>query len=257
MKRLTREACDRAVAFVLAEARPLDQALGRHHLLGGDRQGALDELAALQNADGGFRGMEADFESAASSALNTLRALTILEELNVPADHPLTRRAVASLVAAYVPAWRSWRLIPPHDNAAPHAPWWRWTDDFDESWGFFTDNPRPQAAACLHAFAGTVDAAFLRGLAEAVVDRAAALDPATVGKDAAECYERFASAPAVPAAARAPVLAALTRIVKATLTTDPEQWGGYGLQPLDIAGSRRAALRCVPRARGPPPRLCH
>ncbi len=243
MKRLTPEHRDRAVAFVLAKARPLDRALCHHHVLGGDRRGVLDELAALQNADGGFRGMEADFDDGgASSVVNTLRALDVLEDLEVLANHPLARRAVASLVAAYVPAWRSWRLVPRHDNSRPHAPWWRWTDGFDEGWGFFADNPRPHAAASLYAFAGAVEAAFLRGLAEAVVSRAVELDPAVVQKDAAECYGRFACSAAVPAEVRAPVLARLTEVVEATLTTDPAQWGGYGLQPLDIVDSPDSPL---------------
>ena len=143
---------DRALAFVLANARPLDQALCRHHLLGGNRAAVLAELAGLQNADGGFHGMEADFQGTASSVLCTLRALEILEELEAPASDPMAARAVAYLLAAYVPEWRSWPLVPRHDNSLPHAPWWNWSDDFEEGWGFFADNPRPSVVAALHVF---------------------------------------------------------------------------------------------------------
>ena len=238
MKRLTAEGRDRARAFALAHAQPLDRAL-----LDGDREAVLAALAERRTADGGFRGMEADFDDGgASSVVNTLRALEILAELRVPASHPLVAGAVASLVAAYAPDWRSWPLIPRHDNDRPHAPWWRWGDDFAESWGFFADNPRPAAAAALHAYASAVDAALLAEVTDAVVRRAAELDPAATGKDAAECYARFACAPAVPQAAREAVFARVVAIVEATLATDPAQWGGYVLQPLDVVDAPDSPL---------------
>ena len=223
------------MAYVEAHAAPLDQALGRCHLLGGERQEVVGELAALQNPDGGFGGMEADFTEDVSAVVSTLRALQILDELRVAADHPMVARGIASLDAAYVPAWHSWRLIPPHDNTRPHAPWWRWSDDFDERWGFYADNPRPAVVACLHAFPAGVDAGFLHEHTGAVVRRAAELDPGTVHNNATECYHRFACSSAVPAEARAPVAARVADIIDATLVTDRARWGKYGLQPLDIA----------------------
>ena len=231
---LTPEKRERAVDFVLTHALPLDKALFYHHLLGGDRDTVLEELSALQNDDGGFRSMEADFQDGASSVLCTLRALEIVEELDAPADDPMAGRAVEYLLASYVTDWRSWPLVPRHDNAAPHAPWWHWSDEFDEGWGFYADNPRPSVAAALHVLDSTVDADFLREVTEVVVERAGEVDPAAVQKDALECYIRFATTPAVPAAAREAVLAHLPGFVEATLVTDPAEWGGYGLQPLDL-----------------------
>ena len=234
VQQLTRENRDRAVEFVLAHALPLDKALLYHHLLGGDRETVLDELAALQNDDGGFHGMEADFQGGVSSVLCTLRALEIIEELGADADGSMAGRAVGYLLASYAPDWRSWPLVPRHDNAAPHAPWWHWSEEFDEGWGFYADNPRPSAVAALHVFDSNADADFLHEMAGVVVARAAEVDPAAVQKDALECYIRFAATPAVPSAAREAVLERLPGFVEATLVTDPAQWGGYGLQPLDL-----------------------
>ena len=154
MNQLTAEQRDRAVAFVLANARPLDRALCRHHFGGGDPPDVLAELGALQNPDGGFHGMEADFQGEASSVLCTLRALEILWEFGGGPDS-ISTRAVGKLRAVYVPGWRSWPLVPRHDNSAPHGPWWHWSDDFEEGWGFFADNPRPSVVAALHAFSRT------------------------------------------------------------------------------------------------------
>ncbi len=241
MNQLDPEARDRVIAFVLDHALPLDRALCRHHLLGGDMKGVLDELTALQNPDGGFHRMEADFQDEASSVLCTLRALEILWELGGGPDS-VSARAVGKLRAAYVPGWRSWPLVPRHDNSAPHAPWWNWSEEFDEGWGFFADNPRPSVVATLHAFARHVDAAFLKQMTEVVVERAAEVDAAAVQKDAIECYIRFATGPAVPSAAREAVLARLPEFVEAALVTDPAQWGGYGLQPLDIVDEPSSPL---------------
>ncbi len=239
---LTPENRERAVGFVLTHALPLDKTLFYHHLLDGDRDTVLEELATLQNEDGGFHGMEADFQDAASSVLCTLRALEIVEELDAPADDAMAARAVGYLLVSYVADWRSWPLVPRHDNAAPHAPWWHWSEEFDEGWGFYADNPRPSVAATLHAFARHVDAPFLDEITEVVVERAAAVDPAAVQKDALECYVRFATTPAVPAAARDAALARLPDFVDATLVTDPAEWGGYGLQPLDAVDGPASPL---------------
>ena len=245
--RLTAENRARAVNFVLTRALPLDGALCRHHFLGGDMGSVLAELAALQNPDGGFHGMEADFQDEVSSVLCTLRALEILEEFGGGPD-AITARAVAKLVAVYVPGWRSWPLVPRHDNAAPHAPWWHWSDEFDEGWGYYADNPRPSVVAALQVYSRHVDAAFLDDITEVVVQRAGEMEPAAVQKDALECYIRFATTPAVPGAARDAVLGRLPEFVEATLVTDPDQWGGYGLQPLDTVDGPASALYAPFRA---------
>ena len=242
VKQLAPEGRERAVDFVLTHALPLDKAVFYHHLLGGDRDTVLEELAVLQNGDGGFHGMEADYQDAASSVLCTLRALELVEGLGADAAEPLAARAVGYLLASYVPEWRSWPLVPRHDNAAPHAPWWHWSEEFDDSWGFYVDNPRPSVAAALHVFGPNIDADFLREITEVVVERAGEVDPAAVQKDALECYIRFATTPAVPAAARNAVLARLPGFVEATLVTDPDQWGGYGLQPLDVVDDPASPL---------------
>ena len=239
--RLTAENRARAVNFVLTRALPLDRALCRHYFLGGDMGSVLAELAALQNPDGGFHGMEADFQDEVSSVLCTLRALEILEELGGGPD-AITARAVAKLVAVYVPGWRCWPLVPRHDNAAPHAPWWHWSDEFDEGWGYYADNPRPSVVAALHVYSRHVDAAFLDDITAVVVQRAGELEPAAAQKDALECYIRFATTPAVPGAARDAVLGRLPEFVEATLVTDPDEWGGYGLQPLDIVDGPASPL---------------
>ncbi len=240
--RLTRENRERAVDFVLTHALPLDKATFYHHLLDGDPSTVIEEVAALQNDDGGFHGMEADFQDGASSVLCTLRALEILGELGLDAGGPIAACAAGFLLASYVPEWRSWPLVPRHDNAAPHAPWWHWSEEFDESWGFYADNPCPSVAATLHDYSQHVEAAFLDEMTEVVVERAAEVDPAAVQKDALECYIRFATTPAVPSAARDAVLARLPGFVEATLVTDPAEWGGYGLQPLDLVDGPASPL---------------
>ncbi len=61
MKRLSREAFERARAFLKSEARPLDRALFEHEFEGAPGERAIEELARYQNPDGGFgRALEPD-----------------------------------------------------------------------------------------------------------------------------------------------------------------------------------------------------
>ena len=54
MKKLSREAFDRARDFIKAQARPLDRALFEHRFEGASADLVIAELACFQNDDGGF-----------------------------------------------------------------------------------------------------------------------------------------------------------------------------------------------------------
>ena len=62
---------DRAIAFVRAHGRPLDKARLEYHLYGGCAAAVAGALSAFQNPDGGFRLLEMDLWTDASSPLCT------------------------------------------------------------------------------------------------------------------------------------------------------------------------------------------
>jgi len=69
MKRLSREAFDRARQFLKTQARPLDRAMFEYRFEGASAESVIAELARFQNDDGGFgRALEPDLRTPDSSA---------------------------------------------------------------------------------------------------------------------------------------------------------------------------------------------
>jgi hypothetical protein len=98
MKRLDREAFDRARRFLKTQARPLDRVLFEHRFEGAPAEHVVAALARFQNDDGGFgRALEPDLRTPSSSALATGIGLRTLKELEWPADHPMVRGAGVDL----------------------------------------------------------------------------------------------------------------------------------------------------------------
>ena len=72
MKKLSREAFDRARDFIKAQARPLDRVLFEYRFEGAPVDLVTAELARFQNDDGGFgHALEPDLRTPTSSALAT------------------------------------------------------------------------------------------------------------------------------------------------------------------------------------------
>ena len=102
MKQLSRAAFGRARRFLETQARPLDRAMFEYRFEGSSAESVIAELAHFQNEDGGFgRALEPDLRTPSSSALATGIGLRTLEELQCPADHPMTRRAVQYLLSTF------------------------------------------------------------------------------------------------------------------------------------------------------------
>lgn len=239
---LTRERQEAARAFILGQARPLERAMYAHVFEGADASGALDALAAYQNANGGFgHGIEPDLRTPASSAIATSVALQTLRDTNTPATHPLVERAMAYLLATYDAAGEVWPIIPPAANDAPHAPWWTWSTTLAENWGGFRANPRAEMVSYLYDYAALVPEELRARLTDVVVEHAEALPDAMEMHDLL-CYLRLVETRTLPDAARDRLRERLARAVRATVVFDAEAWGGYGLMPLDVAPSPHAVF---------------
>jgi hypothetical protein len=99
MKKLSREAFDRARNHIKARARPLDRALFEYRFEEASADLVTDELARFQNDDGGFgHALEPDLRTPTSSALATELGLRTLEELGCGSDHPMVADAVRFLL---------------------------------------------------------------------------------------------------------------------------------------------------------------
>ncbi len=223
-----------------AHARPFDLARFNHRFEGGSLAPVLDQLAAFQNADGGFgRGLEPDIRLAASSPLATSVALQRLRELGVGAGHQLVRGAIAYLAAAFDPALPGWEFVPPEVEDCPRAPWLQYRGRPTA----FT--PNPSAELCGHllhygALGGAAAAARLLEHALAHLAAAPALDMHEV-----LCYLWLHDAAGLGATERTAAAASIARQAQAVVTRDPGAWSSYCAKPLWFAPRPDALLAGV------------
>lgn len=223
----------RAAAF-LQSAAPLDGALFAFHFFHGPRDAVRAALAASQNSDGGFSRLEPDAGLPASSVLSTCIALHHLADLGTPPEHPLVDRALDYLAATFEPETGVWRLIPVHDNTAPHAPWWHESPEFAANFGHFIDNPRPDVLACLYRLQSPKTDALRERVSELVLERIASADE-TIEMHGLVCYTRLHRAPGLSPALSEALAHRLPAWIERGVERDPAKWHGYSLRPLDVA----------------------
>lgn len=241
---LSRDQYARARRFMLESARPLEAALFRYRFEEGSIEDVYTELAAFQNADGGFgRGLEPDVRSPASSVLATATALHILRQLHTPAQHPLVSDAIAWLSNAYDPNLQSWSLVPPAVEDAPHAPWWN-QEGLADRFNGFRINPRAEVLGYLFEFGEVADAAALSQRNELAAQVVGDLLENTTSLNDNEfvCCQRLVDSPGLPERYAVDLQRWLLRMAEGVIVTDPSRWGEYVLQPLQVAPNRSAPM---------------
>lgn len=237
MKKLNRDACIRARAFIYEHARPLEQAIFAYEFESGDLEAVWQALAVFQNPDGGFgHGMEPDIRLPASSVLATTVGLQILRAYEAPESHPLVQGAMRYLMATYDAARQVWPIIPPNIDDAPHAPWWEYDGDIAERWGGFLVNPRAEIVGYLHDYAGLVPAPLRDTLTVAVIDYLGE-HADQVGMFDVLCYVRLAETQSLPEAQRQTLMARLAPVVVRLVVKEPAEWTKYVLTPIEVVDS--------------------
>lgn len=234
----------RARHFLLESARPLEAALFRYRFENGSVDDVYAQLARFQNADGGFgNALEPDVRSPASSVVATNTALHILRLLHTPAQHPLVAGAIAWLSDAYDPGIQSWRLVPPAVEDAPHAPWWN-QEGLADRFGGFRINPRAEVLGYLFEFGEVADAAALAQRDELAAQVVSDLLEHTTSLNDNEfmCCQRLVESSGLPERYAVELQRWLLRMAEGVIATDPSTWGGYVLQPLQVAPNRTAPM---------------
>jgi len=232
---LDHDAYLRARGF-LDRGRALERAALAHALDGGPAWQVLDALVAFQNPDGGFgHGLEPDLLSGASSAVATSVALRRLAEIDAAPTHAVVEAAVAWTRRTIDPHARTWRIVPPETEEAPHAPWWD-QDGLEERFADFVLNPKAELTGRLYALAAGDDG-WLDRLAEDVVRE---VDNRVAAGQALEMHELMATvtlvdAPHVPVLVRRHLYDLLVPLLDATVERDPAAWCTYVLRPLAVA----------------------
>jgi hypothetical protein len=208
---LPRERLDAAVAFISASARPLDVALFQHGRGEDAADAALLALAAFQNGDGGFgHGLEPDTSSSASTAIATSVGLRFLARVGAGERHPMTRAAIDWLDQTVDRARGVWPIVGPDVEAAPHAPWWSWSDNLADSWNGFRFNPTAEILGLLYHYRAATPAPLL-GAAQEGMLRTLAETELIEGAYDLKCALRLAEQAAAPEELRAELTALIRK----------------------------------------------
>ncbi|HEU4322337.1 MAG TPA: hypothetical protein VFS21_04225 [Roseiflexaceae bacterium] len=225
----------KAVDYIKAHARPLEQALYAYHFESGPLEAVLGELAQFQNPDGGFgRALEPDTRLDESSVLATTVAFQHFRELGVPAEHPLVQAGARYLLDSYDPEQHVWQIIPPNIDDAAHAPWWEYSGDPAK----MRANPRAEILGYLYDYPQLFPAELREALTSEQLEYGASQHEIEMHE--LLCYVRLVETKALPAELRKRFLAFVRPAVEHTVGRDPAKWGEYGLTPLTVVSSPRS-----------------
>src|SRR5699024_8891825 len=128
-------------------ARPLKYARWAYLFENGSREDVIQKLSAFQNDNGGFgHGLEPDSMLPDLNAIDTWTACQILMEVEAGGEEQIVKSTVEYLMQSYDHAKGLWKTVVPEHNNHPHAPWWSYSEDAQESWMY---NPSVELAAYL------------------------------------------------------------------------------------------------------------
>ncbi len=118
-------------AWVHRNARPVDLALWRCLFEGGAPLDVADALLPYQNEDGGFgHALEPDNWNPHSTPITTVHALHYLAMAGFfDQSHPAYQGIWRYLRSGAGRMENGWMFTVPGNNAAPHAPWWTWSEE--------------------------------------------------------------------------------------------------------------------------------
>ncbi len=243
MKQLSQVAMQHAKIYLTMYGRAVDQARFAFYFEGDKANAVVRALEPYQNDDGGFgHGLEPDLRTAASSAVATQQGLNILREVGADSSAPMIQRAVAYLLAMLDKTMLRWEIVPSAVEDAPHAPWWTYGESAG-SGDDFQSNPRAALIGFLCEHQALVPPALLSQLIETqlahLVDQ-----PTDQGIDmhALPCYVTLANSPNLSQDQRQQLESTLVQAVRGTVATDPADFAGYQLLPLDVAPTPDALL---------------
>lgn len=233
MKLLSPAAFEAARQYIETRAPPLHVARFHFHFDNGSAEAVLVALAAYQNEDGGFgHGLDPDLQTPESSALCTTVACQILREIQVEPDEPLFVAAINYFLATVDRDEATWRIIPSAAQSSPHAPWWDQTDAVDRFAGFSL-NPSAEILGYLYQARPQVADDLISLLADRI--SVALSDAQEIEMHDLLCCLCLVNTEGLPMGFRRKIQAELAALIEGTIVTDPAQWQGYGLRPVQVA----------------------
>lgn len=125
-------------SWIIRNGRYLDVCRWRALTMEGNKQEVLYALRAFQNEDGGFGyGLEPDCWNPESSPIQTWAAIRILDEIGIEdSGEPIIQDILRYLDSGASFTNDRWMATIPSNDKYPHAPWWSFSEEWYEEWGF-------------------------------------------------------------------------------------------------------------------------
>ncbi|WP_099156825.1 hypothetical protein [Virgibacillus ndiopensis] len=230
--KLTSEQFTLAKNFIKTQARDLDKTLFEFYFESGDQEQVAKALINFQNDDGGFgNAIEPDFRLPLSSPIATTVGLQYAKEINLHAEHVISKQAINYLLTNYDEKEQKWHVVPEEVNKFAHAPWWHFELEnnrcgVEETWA----NPSAEIVGYLNYYNSLVPKDFLGSLNTLALDELTKL-PEQIEMHDFACYQRLLESAPTPIANEI-----LKRLEKSVALTnfDKSKWSEYGITPLQV-----------------------
>ncbi|MEW9500887.1 hypothetical protein [Jeotgalibacillus marinus] len=227
--------------FLQRDAREVDRAFHLYRQGEGSYEEVIQALQAFQNQDGGFgRALEPDSRLLDSSVLNTTVALQYLVQLPVRGDHPMVKKALDYLSLQFDSVHKKWPIVPVTINNVPRAPWWNVNEETGET-GFekTPGNPAAEIVGYFHFYRDYVPQDLIEKSQLMVMKR---WDEMTDWEThEVQCYYRLAEL-TDDNEIKQRIIEKMKQNLDNIFTLTPEQWLGYGLQPVAIINQTSSPL---------------
>lgn len=235
-KFLSADAFKRAALFLKSKARPLEVARFKAIFEGSGIANVCAELKRFQNGDGGFgHALEPDLRAPESSTLCTSIAFQVIRYHGISEMEDVVRRGILYFSDALDRSVFHWRSIPKTTEGSPHAPWWNQAGR-EAAFEAFSLNPTAEILGYMIDYGKPdFEERVVSQLTDRMIEELHSLK--AIEMHDLLCCLRLLEAKKLSSTVRAKVDGELKRLISGTVATDPEQWKGYCLRPLQIVSS--------------------
>jgi transcription antitermination factor NusG len=235
MKLLNEQQLYKITKFMENHARKIDYAIYDYHFNNiHSKKIAIQELKNYQNSDGGFgNGIEPDFRLPSSSPMATTIGLQYARVLGLSSEEPIVKNAISYFIHSYDHEDEKWHPVPPEVNAYPHAPWWHYNIETNQSgveshWA----NPSAEVVSYLYEYADLVPASFLNKVSEIAIQKLIEEQDKLEMHDVL-CYLKLVET--APETLKLKIKPILIEKTKQIVSMKEDEWANYGPKPLTFA----------------------
>ncbi|AJD92400.1 hypothetical protein JMA_30830 [Jeotgalibacillus malaysiensis] len=235
-KHLTKDQKIAINLYISRDAREVDRAFHAFRQGEGSHEAVIHALEAYQNRDGGFgHAIEPDRRMVDSSVIDTTVALQYVMQLPISTRHTMIVKALNYLEKQYNGEKKLFPIVPEIVNHVPRAPWWT-VNEAGET-GFEKTPGNPSAEILGYFQRCQPGSVFTAKLETDVINRLHEITEWDMHE--IQCFYRLAEL-TPKAELKEEIIHKIKELVQ--FTKSPEEWSGYGLQPLQIITNTQSPL---------------